>query len=73
MRWAHTPSHRCKGSLEQHKSIRYQRAPYYLYTPEMWQMLEILDDDDSYNKYHHYVCAIKYCPFCGEKLPEVEG
>ena len=39
-----------------------------------WRLFKTSGDDGVMGRIHlDHVAAIDYCPFCGEKLPEVEG
>ena len=69
-------THRCKGSLVAHIPIRYtMRFQWLKYTGDMeaWRLFTPRNDDEAMECIHlDHVAVIVYCPFCGEKLPEVE-
>lgn len=62
-------THRCKGSLKEGVSIRYEN-PYFPLDkklPQWW--LEKAERDYEWDSYFVQVLMpIKYCPFCGEEL-----
>ena len=70
-------THRCKGSLAAHIPIRKCRWFDWLKYPGdtiAWRLFNPREDDEVIGCVHlDHVAAIAYCPFCGEKLPEVEG
>lgn len=68
-------THRCKGSLNNRLSIRYQRPYKYVreFDPVGWQLYQNYFDT-YYGVWAQRLPAqyIKYCPYCGEKLKERE-
>lgn len=69
-------THRCKGSLAAHIPIRKcMRIAWLKYPGDTiaWRLFKPRADDEVIGCiYLDHVAAIAYCPFCGEKLPEVE-
>ena len=70
-------THRCKGSLAAHIPIRHtMRFQWLKYTGDMeeWRLFTPRNDDEVMGCINlDHVAGIAYCPFCGEKLSEVEG
>lgn len=56
-------AHRCDGSLRNYLSIRGGKAG--------WALVENAYDFDYMVHYQHQIALIRYCPFCGEKLPDL--
>ena len=58
--------HRCKGSLEQHLSIRYNEDK------NAWTISRYINDWDYDTDYYYEdeIAKIKYCPCCGKRLEE---
>ena len=69
-------THRCKGSLAAHIPIRKcKRFAWFKYTGDTiaWRLFKPREDDEVIGYIHlDHVAEIAYCPFCGEKLPEVD-
>lgn len=67
-------THRCKGSLAAHASIRQcVRFNLFKYIGDSiaWRLFTPREDDEVIGCVHlDYVAIIAYCPFCGEKLSE---
>ena len=58
-------THRCEGSLRNHLSIRGGNGG--------WALIENAYDFDYMVYYAHQIALIRYCPFCGEKLPDLSN
>ncbi len=63
-------THRCRGSLRHHASIRRYLAgdPPYFYRDGRWH-LGVREYDVGYMAdYMSHVAPIRYCPWCGKEL-----
>lgn len=61
-------AHRCKGSLENHVSIRYYNKP--IIDPQegnTWRALSAKYYRMSFSPWQ-YSMPIRFCPFCGKRL-----
>ena len=69
-------THRCKGSLVAHTPIRHTlqfQLFNYVGDTKAWRLFKPRNDDEVMECIHlDHVAVIAYCPFCGEKLSEVE-
>lgn len=63
-------THRCAKSISHHISIRFDKGYSYGEDYGWWlRKIEFDPDFDSYSL--RLICKIRYCPFCGEVLPEL--
>ena len=70
-------THRCKELLEYNKcnfkpcTIRY--GTWLPYDNPDWLLYSLETSDEDWDiKYMSYMAKIKYCPWCGKKLEEVD-
>lgn len=63
-------THRCKESLKQQVSIRYDKEfDFVMGTDEKdWHMMRLVVDYEYCSKYLGRPIKVKYCPFCGKEL-----
>lgn len=69
-------THRCKGSLAAHIPIRHTALldwSDYPSAKKVWRLFNLRQDEEYLCIHFDHVAVIAYCPFCGEKLSEVEG
>ena len=68
-------THRCKGSLDAGISIRWEKRLENLSLDNDWYAWRMSKYayDFEYDVYvKHHFAEIKYCPFCGKLLEEID-
>lgn len=67
-------THRCQGSLDNKASIRFDYMSSISFRDDIraWRLFVYRRDPEYDVCIKHHVAEIKYCPFCGKKLEEVE-
>lgn len=66
-------THRCEGSLKNQMSIRYtnQYGNFNIsYDYEAWRLFKPTDSDYG-STFLSHVSEIKFCPFCGKELKDM--
>ena len=63
-------THRCEESVRAHQSIRFRKLHNIINAPETWCLSSPVFDAEWGTTYLRTVCTIKYCPFCGLRLPD---
>lgn len=69
-------THRCEGSLKNEVSIRYTKEFQDInYSSDYiaWRLFKATEFEDGYGEmYLKHISEIKFCPFCGKELKDVQ-